>query len=194
MKLKNRLLAGMWVIGLGLACASARAEMGFDQAWANAQSEGFSTLERTSDGIYGDPVVLLIQSEKEWNQRMAEMSIIAGPASPPPVDWSREAVVLVSLGEYASGPASVEILAVRRLGHRLLVDIRAVLPGPIQFFCAPCHVIKVRRNGGAFELESRMGFVTSDVPLGKAQGHSWESPAGSVQHLSWGALKTADFK
>jgi hypothetical protein len=185
--------AAMAAAGLVAEIGIARADCGFDQAWEIGRTEAFRTIDKTSYGVFAQPIERIIQNPEEWRAAMDGIDLVVGPAPEPPagVDWQRDAVVLISLGEFSSAPAGVEIREVRRLGHRLLVDIDARMPGSIQTFCAPVHMIAVPRAGLA-TLETRYTFTWPEMGggIGLSWGSDGQTGAPAIQPLSWGSLKT----
>lgn len=64
--------------------------------------------------------------EALWREAFASA---ASPEAPPAVDWSREKVVFVALGERPSGGYGIAVTSVQRVGGELLIEIESTSPG-----------------------------------------------------------------
>ena len=123
-------------------------------------------------------------------------SVLPRPPAPD-VDWSQHAVVVVSLGAFTSGPASVEIVNVARAGSRALLDIVVQLPGGFgyQTFVAPYHLIKLERRA-LKSIEALYTYQTGEAQfktlptIAKMADGPGDGDSGRAdQPMSWGALK-----
>lgn len=195
----SMLAAALMVAALAAPAAPAMAANG---SGANVKAAWFETIEKSMDGQWSAPVLLLVGSAKEWDAAMKTIedangfSVLPWPAAPD-VDWSEYAVVLVALGEFPSGPYDVEIVNVNRYGSKGLLDVAVQLPTGMgyQTFVSPYHLIKVERRGlktieanyiyqvGAAQAKAAPASATM------ADGPGDEESGSAGEPLTWGALK-----
>ena len=95
-----------------------------------------------------EPAQLVVRTPDEWARLWKTMHRQRLPTPPlPEVDFSRQLVIGVFLGERSSGGASVEITAVHRQGEELLAEARATEPSPAELhtmvLTQPCAVVAV---------------------------------------------------
>jgi len=113
----------------------------------------FSTIARgVSSGII-DPIQVVIRNRDEWVAFWGRHTRIRVPTpAPPPVDFSREMVVGIFLGEQSTGGYTIEITKVERVESELRVHYRSRSPDPgamrSQALTQPHHLIKLSRVGG----------------------------------------------
>jgi len=73
-------------------------------------------------------------------------------ARPPPVDFSRDMVVALFMGERGTGGYEIEITRVERVESGLVVQYRRTSPDPgamlSQALSQPFHLVKLPRNDG----------------------------------------------
>jgi protease stability complex PrcB-like protein len=148
------LSSGRWsaVLALGLliplvACATG--------AVGDVAAEGgaltFSTVAKgVASGVL-EPLQVAIRTRDEWVAFWARHTRAqVQPPSAPAVDFSREMVVGIFLGERATGGYEVEITKVERGGSELRIHYRSMSPEPratvTQVRTEPYHVIKLRRD------------------------------------------------
>jgi hypothetical protein len=114
-----------------------------------ARGAGFTTLERNTDGYWSQPALVLARSAKEWDDAMARLEaagaflVLPGPAAPS-VDWTRQAVLLVTAGMGAY--ESVEVRQLERAGSRLVVRVVAEPAGCRYGDYSPYHLVAVDRS------------------------------------------------
>lgn len=127
------------------------------RAVGNVTAEGvampFSTVARGSVSGVLEPLQLAIRSRNEWIalwERHARAQVPPPPA--PAVDFGREMVVGIFMGERATGGYEIEITRVERAGSHLRVYYRSRQPQPgavlVQALSHPYHLIKLSRDDG----------------------------------------------
>jgi len=113
----------------------------------------FSTLAKGAQSGVREPTQVVIRSRDDWLVfwgRHARMQ--AGPPSAPPVDFSREMVVALFMGERPTGGYAIEITRVERADSGLAVHYRSKGPDQgamlTQALTQPFHLIKLPRDDG----------------------------------------------
>lgn len=146
----------------------------------------------TSLGAWVSPVAVVLRSPEEWtlwNSSMvaAERAVAAEPV-PPGIDWNREVVLVVAIGERSTF-TTFELLPPRRSGHRLHFTGR-IEASWTQSFSAPCHAVALdRRFADGIELDPGIGVLESAFP----GVHATSARRGAIAagDRSWGELKNA---
>ena len=117
------------------------------------------------------------------------VTLVVGRELMPAVDWAKEAVLVVTMGE---GGASLELKNARRVGLR--TDVELALNWA-EAGAAPCHVVALSKN-----LVNRLRLVNAEaaglsaqVPAyqGRSQLAASNAQASEAVALSWGAVKDA---
>ena len=127
------------------------------RAVGQAASEGtgvpFATVAGGFFSGIREPTQIVIRTHDEWVAfwgRHTRAQVVRPVA--PAVDFSREMVVGVFLGEQATGGYEIRITKVERTGSELCVHYRLKAPDPgailAQALTQPYHVIKVSREPG----------------------------------------------
>jgi protease stability complex PrcB-like protein len=130
--------------------------MGYSQSWLSPMATAgmvtsFSTVAKGFSSGITEPTQVAIRTRDEWAAfwRRHTRSRV-DPPSAPPVDFSREMVVGIFMGERGTGGYEVEITKVERDESHLRVSYRATSPDPgailIQALTQPYHVIKLPRD------------------------------------------------
>lgn len=110
----------------------------------------FQTLAQGHTSGYAQAGARIITTAAEWQAFWRQHAAVLVPApAPPAVDFSREAVLVVSLGEKRTGGYSVEVTGVRREGDRLVVRAKVRAPGPgaivTMALTQPYHMVRIPR-------------------------------------------------
>ena len=110
----------------------------------------FSTLAKGLQSGVREPIQLVIRTRAEWAAFWARHA--RGSAAPPPVDFSRDMVVALFMGERGTGGYEIEITRVERVESGLVVQYRRTSPDPgamlSQALSQPFHLVKLPRNDG----------------------------------------------
>jgi hypothetical protein len=138
-----RQVLALVVVGLiGTSCRAAGA--GPDTPAVSGGSIQASPADREWKGGHGGPPTptqMVARSESEW-QRLAALFGLRPPL--PPIDFSRQMVVAVGLGQRPTGGHAVAILSVEERGGALYVRYREQRPRPgdfvTQVLTTPYHV------------------------------------------------------
>ena len=150
------------------------------------------TLMRYTDGAWLARTAVVLKSAKDWNDwndDMVAQGKAVGRELMPAVDWAKEAVLVVTMGE---GGASLELKNARRVGLR--TDVELALNWA-EAGAAPCHVVALSKN-----LVNRLRLVNAEaaglsaqVPAyqGRSQLAASNAQASEAVALSWGAVKDA---
>jgi len=117
------------------------------------QAVPFSTLAKGFVSGMHEPAQIVIRSRDAWaavwgRHTRAQVQ----PPSAPPVDFSRDMVVGIFMGQRGTGGYEIEITRVERADSQLRVYQRSRDPEPgamvIQMLTQPYHVIKLPRHDG----------------------------------------------
>lgn len=148
------------------------------------------TLMRYTDGAWLAPTAVVLKSARDWNDwndEMVAQGKAIGREAMPSVDWAKEAVVVVTMGE---GGASLELKNARRIGLRTEIELAV---NWAEAGAAPCHVVAMSKH-----LVNRLRLVNAEAAGLSAQVPAYQhraqlaSPnAIETQALSWGELKDA---
>jgi hypothetical protein len=174
-----------------------------EQAWRMARPVDYEVLEEGNDGSYLEPVVLVATSEKQWNEAMMDLeadrllTVVPGPPPPDGVDWDREAVLLVALGQFSEFHCALDARELRRISFRALCDVRIrVVPGPrLQTVTSPYLVIKFSKRGGVRSAAARYEYTFAGSLQGAASVQYSDrqsfsvAPAREPEKVSWSGLK-----
>jgi hypothetical protein len=160
---------------------------------AAAAPETMRTILCYSLGAWTSPVAVILRCPQQWtlwNESMVATGRAAG-AEPLPcgVDWSREVLLVVAIGE-CNTLTTFELNPPQRSGHRLYFTGRIEIT-PTPSFSSPCHVVAIdRRFADALELDPSIGVL--EDPCGLLTRHTGIASANMItnaKHHSWGALK-----
>ena len=151
------------------------------------------TLMHYADGAWTAPAAVILKSAKDWNDwndMMVARGMAVGKEAMPNVDWTRESVLVVALGESES-PISLDLKNARRNGLRTEIEL-AVNWG--EGGSAPCQVVamdkRLARNVRLVNAEA--AGLSAQVPAYSAQmiANQQQSDATPViADASWGEMK-----
>jgi len=110
----------------------------------------FQTIDKGSQSGVREPLQTVVRGPAEWKtlwQKHASIKLNPHPA--PAVDFSKDIVAGVFLGEKLTGGFDVEIVRIDQTGPALVIEYRekSPLPGSIvtQALTQPFHIVKVLR-------------------------------------------------
>jgi hypothetical protein len=110
----------------------------------------FSTVELGASSGIREPTRIVVRASREWLLVWARHAGSIGAVQAPPVDFSREMVVGVFMGERETGGYQVEIIGVERTASvlRVLYVTREPEPGAIltQALTQPFHLVRLARD------------------------------------------------
>lgn len=130
-------LLACWVSAVSLAAALGKADrLVIEREW------------RRDDCGVADAQQLIIRTRQEWATLWRTLHRNRIPTPPlPEVDFSRQMVLGVFLGQRPSGGASIEIASITREKAGLVVEVRTAEPSPdaprTMALTQPCHVVVV---------------------------------------------------
>ena len=126
--------AALLAIGVGFLNWAEAQEQAEQKSWQGAQTIHFETLAMGRFGDFTLPITIHVGSEEEWDREMKRLQKDGGlwasnlPPAPLGLDWGRESVVLVSLGEKTQSGCAVEIQKVSATSESLLLDLEITPP------------------------------------------------------------------
>lgn len=177
-----------------------------DHAWRMSRPVDFEVLESGNDGVYLEPMTLVVTSERDWNNTLERLAqdglifVLPPPEPPAGVDWDNEAVLLVTLGRLPELHCYLEVNEVRRISFRALCDVRVdVLPGPhVQTFTSPYFIVKFDRRGGhlrsaaaRFEFNYLgQGNSKLNIQYSDREAFTVTDEGEPSLNVSWGELKS----
>lgn len=147
-----------WVMWAGL-CAVAVA-LGCRSTPAKEPDPGFRTLLRGYQSGVAGRAVHVATSEPQWQELWSRhASILLPRPQAPEVDWQREMIVAVFLGERPTAGFGVEVRALRAEDGRLVVEAHETRPPADrlvpQVITQPYHFVAAPRAEGEARLELR---------------------------------------
>jgi hypothetical protein len=110
----------------------------------------FSTVEQGNSSGIREPTRVVVRTAREWLVVWARHVQAVGAVMPPPVDFSREMVVGVFLGQRETGGDQIEITGVEKTATVLRVQyqVREPEPGAVltQVLTQPFHLVRLARD------------------------------------------------
>ena len=140
---------------LGLACAAGPAGAG-----AAVEQQAFETILAAAHSGLHDRTREIVRDEAGWARLWAEIHGSDAPAVPP-VDFSRQMLIVVALGTRPSGGFGIRVGGVATRGDRLEVAVLESCPPPGAMVTAaltqPVEVVRVARLSQAPTFQDRRG-------------------------------------
>jgi hypothetical protein len=155
------------------------------------QTVAMRTLLHYADGAWVAPTSIILKSEhdwQEWNDSMvADGKAVGAEACPSGVDWTKEAVLVVALGQ---GGGWVDLPRARHIALHTDVDL---VVGPGSWDSSPCQVVAMDRKM-LTNCRLMNGSSAQPVPVyvsPSAQVRMAGAGAGAAEAInaSWGAVK-----
>jgi hypothetical protein len=163
------------------------------------------TLEKSLNGEFLAPLAMIANNRNQWNRLMAELEAQGALRVLPArnaqeleqsygVQWGKESVILVSLGELPTLSTDLEVVEVRRaIGKHLQVRVAVrVTDTPQQAVSAPYHLLVVEKGGwtgGEMIYDAPSGSPAA-MPSRLATDDS-RSDEPATQSVTLGAIKAA---
>ena len=123
-----------------------------------AGQQGTRIHRATSSGFTG-PEQLVLRDQAAWRAAWARVHQEPGAPALPSVDFTREMVVVLALGERSSGGHQVRFDAIAVSGNDAVVRYTVTEPDPscmtTQAITAPVDVVRVPRVSGTVRFEPR---------------------------------------
>ena len=116
----------------------------------NERNVSFQEIELTGAAKQTGPIKLVIDSQEEFLKLWegSTSGVIPG-YSKPPVDFSKETVISVFMGEKSTGGYSIEIVKIVEQTDKIIIYVRETSPKPgdivTQAFTYPQHIVKTEK-------------------------------------------------
>lgn len=186
--------AAMMLMAAAMASPSAAQADKMANSWMGRSAE-MRTVMHYTEGAWMAPTAVILKNKqdwKDWNEEMVAMGKAVGAETAPNVDWAREAVLVVTMGE-SYRPVSLDLKNGRRVGLRTEVELQVNWN---EGGSAPCQVIamdkRLARNVRLLNAEA-IG-LSPQVPTYSSRANTAQPNSGApavVADLSWGYLKDA---
>lgn len=192
----NQAACTTMALGLALTLAyAAQANAGGRELSIPAPAVAMRTVLAYDDGAWTAPVAMILKSPadwKSWNQDMVKAHMaIAEEQLPAGVDWSKEAVLVVALGDRQG--ARVRLQNARRAGLRTQLELAVSSDGYGEY---PCHVVAMDKrllrnvrlmNAASCGLSEQVQSYRQGAVLATSSAGSEPQPVA----ISWGEMKDA---
>jgi hypothetical protein len=126
----------------------------------SAEPPKIRTLAKGGFSGFQEPAEIVVTNATQWAEVWKKHSAQQKPAKPAPeVNFEKETVVLVSLGQKRSGGYSVEITGLEESDGKTRVIVKTTAPKPggiqLQAITSPFHIVAVPRIKGSvvFKLD-----------------------------------------
>ena len=122
-------------------------------ACAAAAPVPFSTLAKGLASGVAQPTQIVVRTQDDWGGLWSRhMRTQTAPPPPPPVDFSRDMVVALFMGERPTGGYAIEVTRIERTDSGLSVHYRTTRPDPAamqaQALTQPFHLVALPRTDG----------------------------------------------
>lgn len=123
-------------------------------------SAAFDTIAQGASGGYRERAALVIRTEEQWQALWdRHAATILPKPRPPKVDFTKEMVIAVFLGEQPTGGFSVTITQVEQRVDALRVVVEETAPPPdamvTQAFSSPYHLVRLKTTDLPIDFEFR---------------------------------------
>src|SRR5262245_35790098 len=110
----------------------------------------FSTLAKGLASGVGQPTQVVVRTENDWAALWSRHMGTQIAPSPPPVDFSRDMVVALFMGERPTGGYAIEVTRIERTDSGLSVHYQTTRPDPAamqpQALTQPLHLVALPRT------------------------------------------------
>ena len=118
----------------------------------SAERVSFKTIAKGLRSGIREPSQIAIRSQTEWQKLWRQHSSVStAPAPLPTVDFDKEIVAAVFLGEKPSGGYGIEISSAEVVGSSLTVFVKETSPKPgaivTQAINQPFHIVRIETAG-----------------------------------------------
>jgi len=118
----------------------------------STEQVSFKTIAKGARSGVREPSQIVIRSQSEWQKLWRQhTSTSTAPAPLPAVDFDKEMVAAVFLGEKPTGGYDIEIVSVERSADTLTVSFKEGDPQPggitTQAFTQPFHIVSISIEG-----------------------------------------------
>ena len=137
-------------------------------AGAGSDADAWRVIESGSQSHIGRATREVIRTELAWRvlrqHHNTVTQVIDGqesPLPPPAVDFSRETVLVATMGRRSSGGYSIKFTDVRHAGDQVIATLKTTAPGPAEMvtmaLSAPYAIIAIPRHEGPVEFRDSSG-------------------------------------
>jgi hypothetical protein len=128
----------------------------------SAESLPIRTLAKGAFSAIQEPGQEVIKDKDTWERVWSRHAAGGKPAAPlPKVDFSKEIVVVVTMGRKNTGGYSVQVTRVEPVANKLRISVQKASPPPggmaIQALTSPFHMIAVPKSDLAPEFVETAG-------------------------------------
>jgi hypothetical protein len=111
----------------------------------------FQTVVKGSRSGIREPLQIVVRSQTEWDTLWKRhVSTETNPPPPPAIDFNKQIIIGVFLGEKPTGGYDVEIIRAEQTNGTLVIHYREKNPPPggivIQSLTQPFHIIRAARD------------------------------------------------
>jgi hypothetical protein len=128
---------------------------------AVAATVPFTTLAHGSASGVVQPTRIVVRSQNDWAALWSRHVRTQSTSPPPPVDFSRDMVVALFMGERPTAGYAIEVTRIERTGAGLTVHYRMTRPDPAalnaQALTQPFQLIKLPRVDDAVTFVAESG-------------------------------------
>jgi len=115
---------------------------------AQVEVLSYATLQKGTYSGVTERMAVVVTDEQAWQKLWQQHASRAVPAPPAPaVDFSKESVLVVYMGEKNSGGYSIEVTGVQKENGKLAVSVRQTSPGPgtmtTMALTQPFHMVRI---------------------------------------------------
>ena len=189
--------AMMMMAAAAMASPSAAQTDLMPNGWLS-RTAAMRTLMHYADGAWTAPAAVVLKSAQDWtawNEEMVASGKAVGMEAMPNVDWSREAVLVVTLG-MSQNPVSMELKNGRRVGLRTEVDLAINWN---EGGSSPCHVVAIdkRMAKNVRLVNAEAAGLSAQVPAYSSRmiaNETMSKTPAVVADASWGEVKDAYLK
>lgn len=108
----------------------------------------FTTLQKGAYSGVSERMAVVLTDEQAWRNHWQQHAARVVPVPPAPaIDFSKESVLVVYMGEKTSGGYSIEVTGVQKENGRLAVSVRQTSPGPgtmtTMALTQPFHMVRI---------------------------------------------------
>jgi len=125
-------------------------------------AQSFKTIEKGAFGGVDKPLQVVVTNQTQWAELWDKHSARKLPKPPPPeIDFKKESIIFVSMGQKNTGGYTIEISDIRRSGGKteILVNTKEPKEGglTIQALTAPFHIVAVPKIEGEVKFTVNKG-------------------------------------
>ena len=158
---RSAMAAWIVLLGICLVSLSKADETNMDTRWITAAAESnptatnavaFQTVAKGFRSGVIEVTQIVVRTQAEWNALWQKhTSMESNPPPAPAIDFNKELIIGIFLGQKPTGGYEVEVTSVERSEGMLTVSFREKSPRPgailTQAFTQPFHIVRIGING-----------------------------------------------